>query len=75
MALDLCFFNKECIRKREEEKANAQKQIEQQQQTLIDITNKPTGGLNAWAITGIIAGTLALSIFIIYMIKKRKKAK
>lgn len=73
MALDLCFWDKACIKRREEAQALAQGQIAQQQQVLMGIANQPTGGLNAWAITAIVAATLGIAAFVVYKIKNRKK--
>lgn len=72
MALDLCFFNSECIAKRERDKAIAQQQIAQQQQLLMQISNQNAGGLNAWEITGIVVAVLGIAAFVIYKIKRKK---
>lgn len=73
--IPLCFFNKKCIEKRKQEEAANNALVQEQQQLLLDISKKPTGGLNAWAITAIIVALAGITAVTIYMIKKRKKAK
>lgn len=70
--IDLCFWDKACIRKRNEAQAAAQAAVQEQQQILMQITNQPAGGLNAWAITGIIVAVLGIAAFVIYKIKRKK---
>lgn len=72
MALNLCFWNKECIRKRQEEQARQQALLQQQQQLLYNVYNSPTGGLKTWHIVSIIGAALLISAFVIYKINKRK---
>jgi len=73
MALDLCFWDKACIKRREEAQAAAQAQIAQQQQVLLGITSQPSGGLKAWHIAVIIGSALLIAGIIVYRIKNKKK--
>lgn len=71
-AIDLCFWNKECIEKREAAEAAAQQKAAEQQMLLQQLINKPTGGLSSWAIFGIVTGMIGLTFFTIFLIKRRK---
>lgn len=72
MALDLCLFDATCIAKRERDRQIAQQQIAQQQQLLMQVASQKAGGLNAWAITGIVVAVLGIAAFVIYKIKHKK---
>lgn len=71
--IPLCFFDKNCIAKRNEAEAKAKAELQQQQALLQQISNQSTGGLSAWAITGIVVGLAGITFLTIYYIKKSKK--
>lgn len=72
MELGLCFGNKDCIAKREAQKAANQQALLLQQQALEQALNKPSGGLSTGAIVGIILAIIAITTVTIILIKKRK---
>jgi hypothetical protein len=69
-AIDLCFFDKACIKRRQESEALAAQQLAEQQRLLEQTLNTKTSGLNAWAITGIIVGLTGLTFLTLFLIKK-----
>lgn len=71
MALDLCFFNKECIRKREEERAKNEAIVQQQQMLLGEVAGQ-TKSISPLTIVAIVVGLAAITITI-FLIKKYKK--
>lgn len=71
-AIDLCFFDKACIKRRQEAEAQAAQQLQSQQQLLQQVLNTKTSGLNAWAITAIVAALAGLTFLTFFLIKKHK---
>lgn len=72
--IDLCFFDKACIARREAANAIAQQQIAEQQAILLNISSQKVGGLTATGYAGIITAILLVSATVVLIIKKRKKA-
>ena len=71
-AIDLCFFNKKCIRNRQQSEERNAQQLVDQQRLLEQTLNTKTSGLNAWAITGIVVGLAGLTFLTLFLIRKHK---
>lgn len=71
--LDLCFWDAECIRKREEREQRERDALFQQQQLLMGISGQKSGGLSTGAVVAIVFSLIAITAGTIYFIKKRKK--
>ncbi len=71
-ASQICFWNKECIAKRDAENAAIALQQQQQQATLMQALSTSSGGISTGAIVGIVFGLIAITAVSIYLIKKKK---
>lgn len=71
-AIPLCFFDAECIKKRDEEQQQAANAIAQQQALLMQLANTPTGRLGAGTIALIVLAIAGAAFGVVYFIKKNK---
>ncbi len=71
-AIGTCFFNQGCIDARNQANAQAQQELMQQQQLLLQIANQKVGGITGWAIAGIFVGLIAIGGAYIYYVKHKK---